>query len=85
AETPAGQLPAEPIRDPQEVEKILLPEAVANAEAANFKAESEIFKKELKVRISGFGGQGILSLGLNIANMGRLRNFNVSWMPSYGP
>ena len=48
AETPAGQLPAEPIRDPQEVEKILLPEAVANAEAANFKAESEIFQKELK-------------------------------------
>ena len=85
AETPAGQLPAEPIRDPQEVEKILLPEAVASESTANFKAESEIFQKELKVRISGFGGQGILSLGLNIANMGRLRNFNVSWMPSYGP
>ncbi|MBR1951879.1 MAG: 2-oxoacid:acceptor oxidoreductase family protein, partial [Lentisphaeria bacterium] len=37
------------------------------------------------MRVSGFGGQGILSLGHTLADMARLRDFNVSWMPSYGP
>ena len=37
------------------------------------------------MKIGGFGGQGVLSLGVMLANMARLRNFNVSWMPSYGP
>jgi 2-oxoisovalerate ferredoxin oxidoreductase beta subunit len=46
---------------------------------------SEIFNRELRIKMAGFGGQGILSLGITLANMARLRNFNVSWMPSYGP
>ncbi|MCG7844416.1 MAG: 2-oxoacid:acceptor oxidoreductase family protein, partial [Methanomassiliicoccales archaeon] len=41
--------------------------------------------KERKFKFSGFGGQGVLSLGLVIAEAaGRAGRF-VSWLPSYGP
>lgn len=36
-------------------------------------------------KFCGFGGQGILSLGLVLANAGSNLGKNVSWLPSYGP
>ena len=39
----------------------------------------------LRIKIAGSGGQGVLSLGYILANMGNLRNFNVSYLPMYGP
>ena len=85
AETAVGELPPEKIHDPAEVMKRLFPVRQEGGVSEDFRNDSEIFNRELRVRMSGFGGQGILSLGQNIANMARLRNFNVSWMPSYGP
>ncbi len=38
-----------------------------------------------KVKIAGFGGQGVLSLGIVLAEMGMRHDFEVSWIPSYGP
>ncbi|MCL2821930.1 MAG: 2-oxoacid:acceptor oxidoreductase family protein [Firmicutes bacterium] len=38
-----------------------------------------------KVIISGFGGQGVLSLGKFIAHSALFQDLNTSWMPSYGP
>jgi len=38
-----------------------------------------------KLKIAGFGGQGILSLGRVFAEMGMRHKFKVSWLPSYGP
>ncbi len=35
--------------------------------------------------IAGFGGQGVLSMGKILAYSGVMQNFEVSWMPSYGP
>ena len=35
--------------------------------------------------IAGFGGQGVLSLGKILAYSGIMQDFEVSWMPSYGP
>ena len=35
--------------------------------------------------ISGFGGQGILSMGRLLATAGLHEGLNVSWLPSYGP
>jgi 2-oxoglutarate ferredoxin oxidoreductase subunit gamma len=35
--------------------------------------------------IAGFGGQGILSMGMLIAYGGMIEGKEVSWMPSYGP
>jgi len=34
---------------------------------------------------SGFGGQGVMSLGQLLAYAGMLENKEVSWLPSYGP
>jgi len=38
-----------------------------------------------QVIISGFGGQGVMSLGQILAYGGMIENKEVSWLPSYGP
>jgi len=38
-----------------------------------------------EIIISGFGGQGVLSMGKILAYSGLMRGQEVSWMPSYGP
>lgn len=35
--------------------------------------------------IAGFGGQGVLSLGMTLAYAGMMEGKEVTWMPSYGP
>lgn len=40
-------------------------------------------KKEIV--ISGFGGQGGLAIGKNLAEAGMAEGMNVTWAPSYGP
>lgn len=35
--------------------------------------------------IAGFGGQGVLSMGMTLAYAGMVENKEISWMPSYGP
>lgn len=38
-----------------------------------------------EVIISGFGGQGVMSMGQLITYAGMIEGKNVSWLPSYGP
>lgn len=38
-----------------------------------------------QIKISGFGGQGILFLGRLMAEAGMRQGYHVSWLPSYGP
>jgi 2-oxoglutarate ferredoxin oxidoreductase subunit gamma len=38
-----------------------------------------------EILIAGFGGQGVLSMGMTLAYAGMLDGKEVSWMPSYGP
>ncbi len=40
-------------------------------------------RQELK--IAGFGGQGVLSAGIMLANCAMNQGLHVSWIPSYGP
>lgn len=40
-------------------------------------------KKE--VILSGFGGQGVMSIGKNLVEAGVEEDLEVSWVPSYGP
>ncbi|HRG24458.1 MAG TPA: 2-oxoacid:acceptor oxidoreductase family protein [Chitinophagaceae bacterium] len=35
--------------------------------------------------VAGFGGQGVLSLGMTLAYAGMVEKKEISWMPSYGP
>jgi 2-oxoisovalerate ferredoxin oxidoreductase beta subunit len=41
--------------------------------------------RDIKIKCAGFGGQGVLTLGILLAEMGMRENLEVSWLPSYGP
>jgi 2-oxoglutarate ferredoxin oxidoreductase subunit gamma len=38
-----------------------------------------------EILFAGFGGQGVLSMGMTLAYAGMVERKEVSWMPSYGP
>jgi 2-oxoisovalerate ferredoxin oxidoreductase beta subunit len=38
-----------------------------------------------RIKIAGFGGQGVLFLGKLMAEAGMREGYHVSWLPSYGP
>jgi len=38
-----------------------------------------------EIVIAGFGGQGVLSMGMTLAYAGMVEDKEVAWMPSYGP
>jgi 2-oxoisovalerate ferredoxin oxidoreductase beta subunit len=40
---------------------------------------------EIRLKFSGFGGQGILSLGLCVAEAARMERRFITWFPTYGP
>lgn len=37
------------------------------------------------IKIAGFGGQGVLSAGVLLANCGTIEGLHATWLPSYGP
>jgi 2-oxoisovalerate ferredoxin oxidoreductase beta subunit len=41
--------------------------------------------RDPSIKIAGFGGQGVLLLGEVLAKAAMLKNYEVSWLPSYGP
>ncbi|MBT3236863.1 MAG: 2-ketoisovalerate ferredoxin oxidoreductase [Bdellovibrionales bacterium] len=41
--------------------------------------------KEQRIRIAGFGGQGVLMAGTTLAYLGMEHDLDVTWLPSYGP
>jgi 2-oxoisovalerate ferredoxin oxidoreductase beta subunit len=41
--------------------------------------------KDERIKIAGFGGQGVLSLGVILATAAMKEGFHASWLPSYGP
>jgi len=40
---------------------------------------------DLRIKVAGFGGQGVLMLGQVLAEAGLDAGLDVSWLPSYGP
>ncbi|MDZ7820835.1 MAG: hypothetical protein U5N26_02905 [Candidatus Marinimicrobia bacterium] len=44
----------------------------------------EIKKITDEIKIAGFGGQGVLSMGYALANIAMGHRYQVSWLPSYG-
>jgi 2-oxoisovalerate ferredoxin oxidoreductase beta subunit len=40
---------------------------------------------DVKIKVAGFGGQGVLILGEVLAEAGLEAGYEVSWLPSYGP
>ncbi len=54
------------------------------ADAAPPPENDQLFK-EKRFKFAGYGGQGILSLGLCVAEAARLEKRHTLWFPSYGP
>lgn len=48
-------------------------------------AEEDSSVKEMRLKFTGFGGQGILSLGICVAEAARQEKRFTTWYPSYGP
>ena len=48
-------------------------------------AETDPTFAEKRFKFAGYGGQGILSLGLTVAEAARLEKRHTLWFPSYGP
>jgi 2-oxoisovalerate ferredoxin oxidoreductase beta subunit len=46
---------------------------------------SETSEVDYRIRVAGFGGQGVLMLGEVLAEAGLDAGYQVSWLPSYGP
>ena len=56
-----------------------------NGSEASKSVRSPIGGRDQRLKIAGFGGQGLLFLGRLLAEAGMRQNFHVSWLPSYGP
>ena len=48
-------------------------------------AEDDASVPERRFKFAGYGGQGVLSLGLTVAEAARLEKRHTLWFPSYGP
>lgn len=68
---------------PSEIPKILEIEGTKVDEEKIASFRKKTVSEEIK--IAGFGGQGILSLGTVLSEMGMRHHYEVSWIPSYGP
>ena len=47
--------------------------------------EPTVLPEDLNCKFAGFGGQGILTLGLFLSQIGMRGGHHVSWFPAYGP
>jgi len=47
--------------------------------------EAHTLNSDLQCKFAGFGGQGILTLGLFLSQIGMRAGHHVSWFPAYGP
>jgi len=65
-------------------EKLNLPKETETASAAKRPTPAEAYANP-RIKIAGFGGQGVLLLGVALSEAGMQSGYQVSWLPSYGP
>ena len=68
-----------------EIESEVPSDTADRSTAAALLAETGNEVVDLRVRVAGFGGQGVLLLGEVLAEAGLDAGLEVSWLPSYGP
>jgi len=71
-----------PVMDPEKVKKIMGYDELIDS---NLEKNPDAAFDSVALRVAGFGGQGIMSTGIALANVGMEYNYKVSWLPSYGP
>jgi 2-oxoisovalerate ferredoxin oxidoreductase beta subunit len=79
--TPDETLPPAPVEAPSD-EKIL--EILGASEEVDGVAQARTILEQ-NVKIAGFGGQGVISAGILLANCAIAEGFETTWQPSYGP
>ncbi len=57
---------------------------LARTEANPVTVELTAFPEQ-RIRVAGFGGQGVMMAGTTLTAAGMARGLHVSWLPSYGP
>ncbi len=62
-----------------------LPKQTTASELAAAETATPSREVDYRIKIAGFGGQGVLLLGQLIAEAGMDHDLAVSWLPSYGP
>ncbi len=79
--------PHEPVQKDLTDEEVLQILKIDEGEKESGEISKEFIEKfpEQKLKIAGFGGQGVLTAGVMIADAAMTQNLNVSWIPSYGP
>jgi 2-oxoisovalerate ferredoxin oxidoreductase beta subunit len=84
-DAPARPAPAPPPAL-EDIPRIL---GVANGDGAAMSEERPPARPaqalDVRIRVAGFGGQGVLMLGEVLAEAGLDAGYEVSWLPSYGP
>lgn len=71
-EAPADRVPA----------LLGLDESASQLDISSMEIAEEV---DQEIKIAGFGGQGVLSLGVWLSEIGMREDLKVSWIPSYGP
>ena len=59
--------------------------AILDLAAADLSAVPTPPAADRRIKVAGFGGQGVLMLGEVLAEAGMEAGYEVSWLPSYGP
>jgi 2-oxoisovalerate ferredoxin oxidoreductase beta subunit len=83
---PETTLPPETKKAPSQ-EEILALLGGNKRDSAQFFEQPEILEnyRNPRIKIAGFGGQGILLLGQLMAESAMLSDYRSTWLPSYGP
>jgi 2-oxoisovalerate ferredoxin oxidoreductase beta subunit len=71
-----------PVNAEQVVPLLDLPAEITDKRPLDNRARGECYSG---IKIAGFGGQGVLSLGIILATAGMKEGYRTSWLPSYGP
>ena len=76
----------------QEVSPDLIPAILGSARTVEDESQHSFTSanvpmcyRDPRIKIAGFGGQGLLFLGRLLAEAGMRQGYHVSWIPSYGP
>jgi len=69
---------------PSQIEEIL-GRAEAGVKEEGWVERPEPKYRNPRIKIAGFGGQGVLLLGEALAESGMKAGYQVTWLPSYGP
>ncbi len=74
------------VASPEDVLALLGLEGVASVSPPSPReTEIPVPYRHPRIKVAGFGGQGVLFLGRVLAEAGMRQGYHVAWLPSYGP